>query len=412
MKVNSARLWADFDKLGEFGREPKGGISRPAYSPMDIAARQWFAERASEAGLPVTIDALQNVIVGDPTVQPAVWAGSHLDTVPNGGMYDGAVGAIAALECLRRIREEDVQLARPVRAVAFADEEGTFHGNLGSKAIARGFSEENLDGIFNSGGQSLIKALREAGSDLSSITNVSLPDDAMHCFLELHIEQGPVLEAADTTIGIVTHIAGVNRGELRFDGRADHAGTTPMNLRKDALRGAAAFLDRMPGLPDAAGLANAVVTCGRLTLQPGAENVVPATAIANLDFRDVTPEGLDRLEEMIISEARACASLHDLKVEYRRTSRIPPVDLNGHLSDSIENAATRLGLASRRLLSGAGHDAQVMAELAPAGMIFVPSHKGRSHSPWEYTAWKDVEHGANVLLETLLEVAGVDTLMG
>lgn len=408
MEVNAARLREDLERLGEFGREPGGGISRPAFSPADIAARRWFAARAAEAGLPVTTDAVQNVIVGGPPDQPAVWAGSHLDSVPNGGMFDGALGTIAALECLRRINEEEVPLARPVRAVAFADEEGAFHGYLGSKALVHGFSEKALGAMYNRDGQRLTDALREAGGDPSATNGAPLPPDAIHCFLELHIEQGPVLETTGAVIGVVTDIVSVNRCEIRFDGRAGHAGTTPMNLRRDALRGAAALLDRLPDLPAVAGQTDAVVTCGRLTLLPGAENVIPAAAIVHLDFRDVTIEGVDRLEEEIIYEARACAARHDLEVEYHRGSSSVPVHLDEDLTRTIEAAAGRLGLSTRRLPSGGGHDAQVMAKLAPAGMIFVPSRDGLSHSPKEFTPWEDIEHGANVLLKTLLDVASID----
>lgn len=408
MQVNAARLREDLERLGEFGREPGGGISRPAFSPADIAARRWFADRAAEAGLPVAIDAVQNVIVGGPSDQPAVWSGSHLDSVPNGGMFDGAIGAIAALECQRRIHEEEVPLARPVRTVAFADEEGAFHGYLGSKALVHGFSGEELGFMSNRDGQYLVEALREAGSDPSTVTGVRLRPGEVHCFLELHIEQGPVLEATGTVIGVVTDIVSVNRCEIRYDGRAGHAGTTPMNLRRDALSGAAALLDRLPELPEAAGRADAVVTCGRLSVLPGVENVIPATAIVHLDFRDVTTEGAGRLEEEIIHEAQACAARHGLEVEYRRGSGSAAVHLDEELSQTIETAAGRLGLSTRRLPSGGGHDTQVMAALAPAGMIFVRSHKGLSHSPSEYTAWEDIEHGANVLLATLLDVAGID----
>lgn len=413
MRVNGARLRKDLERLAEFGREPTGGVSRPAFSEADMAARAWFAARAHEAGLDARTDPVGNVIVRPPRSAsdelPAVWTGSHLDSVPNGGMFDGALGAMAALECVRRIHETGTVLARPLCAVAFADEEGAFHGYLGSKALVQGFSRSALEDVNGRDGRRLVDALRAHGTgpgDAEAAATL-LPERSVHRFLELHIEQGPVLETSGTTIGVVTGIVGVNRGDVRFDGRSDHAGTTPMHLRRDAVRGAASFLDRLTELPALAGRPGAVVTCGHLDVRPSAENVVAETAVLHLDFRDTTTEGLERLEESLVREAGACAARHGLEMHYHRASTTPPVRLDAELSAVIERAATGLGLSSRRLPSGAGHDAQVMAAVAPTGMIFVPSRDGRSHSPRESTSWEDVAHGADVLLAALLEVAGV-----
>lgn len=408
MRVNPERIRADLERLAEFGREPSGGVTRPAFSKADTAAREWFATRARDAGLPVLTDPLGNVIVGGGTddSHPAVWTGSHLDSVPNGGIFDGALGAVAALECVRRLHEEGVPLARPVRAVAFADEEGAFYGYLGSKGLVRDFTGDELAAMTDRKGRPLLDALRERGVDPASATATALAPGAVHRFVELHIEQGPVLESTATMIGVVTDIVGVHRSDVRFDGRSDHAGTTPMNLRRDALRGAAAFLDRLPELPARAGRADAVVTCGHLTVRPGAENVVPDTAVVHLDFRDGSTEGLGELERLLIQEAQACAARHGVDASYRRENTTAPIHLDVELSGVIEQAAHRLGLSTRRLPSGAGHDAQVMAALAPTAMIFVPSCGGRSHCPQEWTSWQDIEQGSNVLLQTVLELAG------
>jgi N-carbamoyl-L-amino-acid hydrolase len=369
-------------------------------------ARAWFAGRGSDAGLAVSIDGVQNVIVGgDHVDQAAVLTGSHLDSVPGGGMFDGAVGAIAALECVRRIHEEKLSLHRPIRAIAFSDEEGAFFGFLGSKVMTTGVSEAEIREAAGRDGRDLVEALARCGTDPAGAANPTLVRSQMHAFVELHVEQGPVLETYGTAIGVVTEIVGVNRADVSFQGRPDHAGTTPMNRRRDPVRGAAAFLERLSELPARLGNPDAVVTCGRVTVDPGADNVVPAAAVVHLDYRDTTPEGIAQMEDGLMREANACAARHGLGVEYRRTSVTAPARLDSNLAEVIESAARSLNLSTRCIPSRAGHDAQVMATHVPTGMIFVPSHDGRSHSRWERSSWDDIENGANVLLQTLISVA-------
>lgn len=402
--VDGRRLQADLERLASFGRRPDGSIDRPAFTPNDRAAREWFAAQARAAGLPVQTDAVNNVLIGAAGESPAVWTGSHLDTVPNGGMFDGALGAVAALECLRRLREEGVRLARPVRAAAFSDEEGAFFGFLGSKALVHGLDTLDLEQCRSADDRLLADVLRDAGhSTMDGPTR--LPRDAVHRYVELHIEQGPKLEQSSTQIGVVTAIVGVNRAEVRFDGRPDHAGTTPMHLRKDALRGAATLLEALPELPARAGRPEAVITCGRVGTEPGAVNVVPESAVVQLDFRAETAAGLEAIEDAISRAAHAAGARHGLGVSVTLESETSPTVMAPEVIDMIDHCATELGLSATRMPSGAGHDAQVMAALAPTGMIFVPSRDGRSHSRFEDTAWEDVINGANVLLATLTEFA-------
>ncbi len=406
MQVNAARLRANLEQLATFGREADGGITRPALSEADIQARRWYADLARQAGLAVTVDGLFNVTARlGSSGKAAVWSGSHLDSVPHGGMFDGALGAMAALECVRRLREESVPLRHPVAAAAFCDEEGAFHGFLGSKGLAHGWTEPELRAMHNSEGASVIDALARWHVDPARATATTLGPGAVHAFVELHIEQGPVLEDNATNIGIVTGIVGINNGVFTFTGRPDHAGTTPMHLRRDALRGAAAFLDRLPALPGKHGSPTSVATCGQLHVAPGANNVVPSSAVVHVDFRDQDPEALRRLEAAMLDTARECAASHDLGLEYTLESSTAPIAMDAALADISERAARKLGLSTRRMPSGAGHDTQVMAALAPAGMIFVPSRDGRSHSALESTSWDDIANGANVLLNTLLDMA-------
>lgn len=410
--VDAQRLRDDFERLASFGLRTDGSIDRPAYSAADLAARHWFTARAQAAGLPARTDALLNVIVGDDEPTPAVWTGSHLDTVPSGGKFDGALGAIAALECVRRIHELDIPLARPVRAVAFADEEGTYHGFLGSKSFVRGVppvrDADGLAALAESLGpddRTLREAVAAGGGDLSEATSNGVPREALHSFVELHIEQGPNLEATATNIGVVSHIVGVGRLTVRFEGRPDHAGTTPMYMRRDALRGAAAFIDRLPQIPADIGVPDAVITCGQIDALPGASNVVPGTSVVHLDYRATSMETLRALADEATRAANATAARHGLLVACEHESVTHPFEMDARVSDIIMHSAKRLSLSATEMASGAGHDSQVIADTAPTGMIFVPSHNGRSHSHLEHTSWEDVTNGANVLLNALIELA-------
>lgn len=408
IQVNAQRLQDDLEKLSTFGREADGSVSRPAFSDADLSARRWFAERARAAGLSAHVDDVQNVLFRDDrcTAQrPAVWTGSHLDSVPSGGMFDGALGSVAALECLRRLREEDIPLARPVQGVAFSDEEGSYLGFAGSKSLTGALGEIDLQAVHGADGRTLAEAITASEGGIGGACGPGLPEQEIAEFLELHIEQGPILETEGIDIGAVTGIVGVVNASVRFSGRPDHAGTTPMNLRRDAMRGAAAFLDRLSSAPPRAGRPDSVVTCGRVEVHPGADNVVPESVTTYLDFRDPTQEGMDRLEATLRALSEGCARDHDLDVVFTVDSATRPTATDEALTDVIIRQAQRHGLTVRRMPSGAGHDSQVMATRVPIGMIFVPSRGGRSHSRLESTAWDDVIGGANVLLSTLVERA-------
>jgi hydantoinase/carbamoylase family amidase len=405
--VNGGRLAADLQELSEFGRQPAGGISRTSYSPADLRARAWFAERCASAGLTVRADGLGNIFArltpagADPSL-PAVWTGSHLDSVPEGGAYDGAVGVLTGLECLRRLAEEQVALRRPVQLVVFADEEGCYHHLLGSTGLTRGLSSEQLAARVGRDGTRLVDALAQAGFDPAAAAVIDPAE--VHAYVELHIEQGPVLEASGTSIGVVTSIVGIGGGTVRFAGRGDHAGTTPMPARRDALRAAAHFVVRLQEAA-AAVSEQAVITCGLISVTPGATNVVPAAAEVELDFRDTASSRMRALADGIVQAARAAGEQCDVTSEVRFDDTVEPVQLDAGIQDVVEQAAAELGYSTRRMPSGAGHDAQNMARIARAGMIFVPSVAGRSHVKEEYSTPEDLERGGNVLLETLVRLS-------
>jgi N-carbamoyl-L-amino-acid hydrolase len=407
LTVNAERLRSDLESLAQIGRSSSGGIDRAAFSAADGLARQWYKDRCDAAGLELRLDGLSNMFAqqaGTWDDGPAVWTGSHIDTVPDGGPLDGALGTVAALECVRRLAEEGVELARPVRSTVFADEEGNYSHLLGSYGIAYGYARSSLDAMVGRDGDRLADALATWPWSRGEATSTRVDSEEVHSFVELHIEQGPHLENSGTPIGVVTSIVGLGGGHLDFVGRADHAGTTPMNLRRDALQAASDFLCRLPDLASSVS-SKAVMTCGMLHLEPGGANIVPRLARLTLDYRDPDAACLASLSDGIEETARKCAATHDVEYRWHRESAIAPVPLDNEIRRTIDQAVTACGLSAVAIPSGAGHDAQNMAPLAPTGMIFVPSQGGRSHSPMEHTRFEYLEQGANVLLETLRRLA-------
>jgi N-carbamoyl-L-amino-acid hydrolase len=410
LSVNGARLRADLADLARIGRLPGGGISRTSFSAADTEARAWYRDRCAAAGLAVEVDGIGNMFVSRPDEPaavrdvPAVWSGSHLDTVPNGGWLDGALGSIAALECLRRLHEEQVALARPVRAVVYADEEGNYTHLFGSSALARGFTRTELEALTGRDGDRFVDTFAAAGGDLDRATRTAIAPAALHASVELHIEQGPYLEREGRQLGVVTSIVGLGGGTVTFRGRADHAGTTPMDMRKDALTAASALVVRFGDLASSVS-DRAVLTAGIIAVAPGASNVVPAVARLTVDFRDVEQARVERLATAITGAAQGVASRYGVGVDVEFEPPIPPSQLDSRIQRIVADAAAARGLTSLSMPSGAGHDSQNMATLAPTGMIFVPSIGGRSHCPEEDTAPEDIDNGANVLLDTIVALA-------
>ena len=398
LRVDLGRLRRDIETVAQFGASPSGGVSRPSFSAADRQVRAWLAEQARQAGLAIRTDGIGNIFLRVPGGHGApVWTGSHLDSVPEGGAFDGALGSLAALEVARRLVEAKVPLRRPVEVVIFADEEGNYHHLCGSTALVRDYPAEQLAALRGRDGDRLVDALAAMGWDPQAATRTAIAPGSVYAFLELHIEQGAVLERQGIPIGVVTGIVGLGGGELVFTGRQDHAGTTPMPYRRDPLRAAADLLLHLPAVTDAVSQ-HAVATCGIIQVEPAASNVVPGRCRLQLDFRDPQRDRLLALEAAIEAAARQAAARHQVSVEYRRESITDPVELDDRLQRLVATTAAGLGLATLPMPSGAGHDSQNLATLAPTGMIFVPSVAGRSHSPAESTGWEDIGNGANVLL--------------
>jgi hydantoinase/carbamoylase family amidase len=404
LRVNAERLWQDFQALSLIGATADGrGVHRPALSPAHLEARRWFAQRVQQSRLELRIDSAGNHsgrLECAPAGAPMLLLGSHLDSVPNGGRYDGALGVLAALEVLRVVQEAGLRLPYHLEVIDFTDEEGTLVGLLGSSALAGTLKLEELRSPR--GGREAL----EAGLACTSLTEDGLLQAVrdpltLAGYLELHIEQGPRLLNAGVSIGVVSAIVGICSYKVEFIGRADHAGTTPMPDRRDAGLGASAFslaVRRvvMEQFPDC------VANIGQLAYIPGAFNIVPERASLALELRAPEVDSFARLEATLLEQARLVAREYNLGLETHFLGRHQPTPMSPVAQRAIFRAAEELGLSAMPLVSGAGHDAQSLAAICPAGMLFIASQEGGSHSPREFSHWEDCVNGANVLLQAAM----------
>jgi allantoate deiminase len=392
-----SQLAADLEDAARIGADA-GGVSRFAWTRELGRANEWLVGRLEELGLRTEIDAAGNVFgyweVGD---GPAVLAGSHLDTVPRGGRFDGALGVLAAVEAVRVLHREGIEPQRPLWIVSFNDEEGARFrtGMLGSRAFV---GEIEPDDWRRRG---VADAMAEAGFDFERLPEARAVD-RIHAYLELHIEQGPVLERAGIDVGIVTGIVGLLGFKVRLLGEANHAGTTPMALRRDALAGTARIVLALRD--EARARDDMTANVGMCTVAPGGFNVIPGEAEFSIDVRSPTPEGFARVDRFVRDLLARIADAEGLVLELEETHRLEPVPLDSAIQDVLERAAEREGATHMRLPSGAGHDAMVLGRHVPAGMLFVPSRGGVSHSPDEFTAPEQCELGARVLARALAEL--------
>lgn len=400
LQINRERFLSDFEAVSQFGATEDGGVSRPSLSEPDIAARKWLKNQIEAAGLVYSQDTAGNQygrLVGSDNSR-VILTGSHLDSVPDGGRFDGALGVLASLEAIRTIKESDHTPPISIELVNFTDEEGTLLGLMGSRAVIGQISPSEFDNPR--GGRShFIGSLDRAGLTEAGVLNAQRDDIA--AYLELHIEQGKRLIAGGTDIGVVTAMVGIRSYTLHFYGQAAHAGTTPMNERADALWAATAFIQRAkdhvmthytPG----------VVNFGMIEAHPGAFNIVPGEVVLAMEFRHGSDEAMDDMAADLLQLAHEVTNTDHLSLTVENAATIHPAPMSESVIQAVETACTQLDLSNMRLLSFAGHDAQSIAQVAPAGMLFVPSVDGISHNPAEYTAPDDRVNGANVVLHSLL----------
>lgn len=403
LRVDGERLNLRLSELARFGADDAGGIDRVAFSDANLEARAWVSDLMREAGLEVRVDLAGNLLGRRPGAEelPPLWLGSHIDSVPGGGNYDGQVGSMAALEVAATLADAGHRTRRPLDFVIFVNEEG---GKTGSRALIGAVEPLELD-IETASGFTIAQGIDRLGGDASRLAEAEMEPGSLAAFLELHVEQGAVLDSDGVDIGVVEGIVGIKRWTVTVEGDTNHAGTTPMDRRRDALVAAARFVDavhrtalEMPG--------RQVATVGRIEAEPGAPNVIPGRAVLTLEIRDLSMDKIDAVYEAIRGRADeiAAAAGADFAFQSFYLSRAAPTA--PRIRDVVESSARELGLTTLRMPSGAGHDAQSMALLAPVGMIFVPSVGGVSHAPGEYTAPDDVTHGADVLLRALLALDG------
>jgi N-carbamoyl-L-amino-acid hydrolase len=407
LHIDVTRLQADLDALSAIGRRPDdAGVYRMALSEGDIAARQWLRDRVADCGLETTQDGAANLSTRlGASDAPCVMTGSHLDSVPGAGQLDGALGVLCGLEAIRVLHERDVPLKRPLELVAFTDEEGRFGGMFGSQAISGRLTPESIHTATDLAGVTIEQAMAEHGWNAMHALGAQREPGSIHAFVELHIEQGPVLDRLGATIGLVEGITGLFRWDVRLCGAANHAGTTPMDMRKDAFQGLAEFAGKIADVLETYGSPRSRATVGRVELVPGAANVIPGEARFALEVRDTDAATLEALGDAFRRLLSAISRRRGLMFDFEVVSRIEPVACSKLVMDAIRGACGDFDVEPHPLPSGAAHDTQMLAAIAPAGMIFVPSRDGRSHSPAEWTAWRDIEVGANVLLRTLHRLA-------
>lgn len=408
LKVNLERIKSDILTLAEIGRNTVDrGIYRMAFTDADIEGKRWLTDRIEAADLDCRVDGAVNLsgILDGKSDEPRVLVGSHIDTVPCAGALDGTLGVVVGLECLRVLRESGQSMRRTLELVAFSDEEGRFGGMLGSQSLCGHLNPErlatmkDLDGIF------LKDELRRHGYDPLGALDAARDPDSIASYLELHIEQGPVLDRIHKPIGLVDEITGLFRWSVWLRGEANHAGTTPMDMRNDAFMGLADFAHEIPRILEENGSERTRATVGKAQILPGAANTVPGLVEFSLDVRDTSEVILEELQAAFRKALSAIARRRNLMFEFEQSSYIEPVKCSEVVVRELSEQATKLGLEYHAMPSGAAHDAQIMGSIVPVGMLFVPSKNGMSHSPSEWTAWTDIEAGANVMLHTLVRLA-------
>jgi N-carbamoyl-L-amino-acid hydrolase len=405
IRVNFERLKGDIESLAQIGRDPKGGITRPSYSKADLEAQEWLREKIKAAGLLLRQDGAGNIFGRLEGKGKTIMAGSHIDTVINGGMFDGSVGVLSTLECLRRIKEEGLSLSKPLELASFVDEEGNLVGDfLGSRAFMGLLEREILEKGLTQFGIPFTEVLKGTQFTIDSIMEAHEQRPEIEAFLEIHIEQGPTLEAENKPIGIVDSIAGKHYRWCAFLGKASHSGTTPLELRQDAFLGLADF-----ALKSTQHVATkhygSMVTIGKINVRPGAFSIVPGQVDFSFEYRSTSKETLEELEKFLMALAEDIASTRGLEFKSTIVDKTEPVKTSPRITEMMKEECQKLGYPFLMLPSGAGHDAQILAGAAEVGMIFIPCLDGISHSPEEMINWKDLEKGANLLLAVLLKLA-------
>lgn len=408
--IDGTQLRADVQGLAEIGGEPDGGVTRLAYSEEEARARQWMADQYAQLGLQVRVDIAGNLLArreGREDVA-SVMTGSHVDTVPHGGRFDGAAGSLAALAVARAMQGSEVATRRPIEFVVFAAEESPrFRAGhrFGSRAMAGQVTAQDAVALVDSQGVTLAEAMRRVGLDPQRLTEARRERGALAAFVELHIEQGTRLQRAGVPVGIVTSITGTRRYRIDLTGRADHSGGTPMGQRRDALLAAAEVVLAMERIAIEVG-GDLVGTVTMLTVEPNAMNVVPGRAVLGVDLRDLKTESIEAATARLMEALDEIGERREVVASVQCLRDTSPLLLSAQVQEVSEEGANRVGIPTRHVGSLSGHDATSLSALTDVGMIFVRNPSGNSHSPAERVEWDDLTAATQVLLETVLKLAG------
>jgi len=404
--VQQERLWGTLQKLGEFGKNPEGGVSRVGFTEADLAGRAYVTGLMREAGLEVRVDPAGNIFgrrMGSANL-PVLLFGSHIDSVPHGGNFDGDVGSLGAIEVIRSLNEQKVKTRHPLEVVVWTNEEGgRFYSGLVGSSAAAGILPANIAERRDDKGEKLSDWMSRMGGDVSRIKEAKITPGSVASYLELHIEQGAVMDEAKVPIGVVLGIVGISEQTCTASGFANHAGTTPMNRRKDALAAASrAVLAVREEVHADAG--RQVGTVGWMKVEPGAANVIPGQVKFSVELRDLDAEKIKRIDTRILQRFESIGKDENVQISCTEPDFLAPALTAPAFREVISASAKEAGLNTVELPSGAGHDAQNVARFAPVGMIFVPSRGGISHSPLEYSSPEQVANGAEVLYRTILRL--------
>jgi N-carbamoyl-L-amino-acid hydrolase len=407
LQIDSTRLWDTIHETAKFGATAKGGVRRLTLGPEDKQVRDWFRKACESAGLEVQVDALGSMFAlrrGRDMSKPAVGLGSHLDTQPTGGKFDGVLGTLAALEVVRTLNDAGIETETPICIVNWTNEEGSRFApaTMASAAYAGDYTTENILARRDAAGISVGEALDGIGYRGAE----PVGSRKFGAFVELHIEQGPLLEAENKTIGVVDRGQGITWYDGKVTGFESHAGTTPMPLRRDALAALSEIVLAVERVCRAHG-PNAVGTIGEAVIAAPSRNVIPGEVAFTADIRSPSAETLDAIDRDLRAAFAEIAARRKVEIAFEAIWRKPPTIFNPRLVDAVENAATTLGYSHRRITSGAGHDACNLANVVPAAMIFVPCKDGISHNELEDATQADCTAGANALMHTVLTLAGV-----
>lgn len=405
IKVNKVRLRKDLEDLGKFGEEPDGGILRLALSDADLKAREWFKGRMRDAGLQVREDAVANIIgrlepASGAEGGPCIATGSHTDAVLHGGKFDGAAGLCCSLEALRAIQESGIPVPCPLELMVFTDEEGGHYaGTFGSRAMFNLLVEGEIYKSRGAGRPFLAQSLERMGKDPAQSGRAVRSPSEFRAFLELHIEQGPILDSLGIPVGVVEGIVAIDRHMIEVEGKAGHAGTTPMRLRDDALVKAAGIITAVNRAVRSLG-ADIVGTIGEMKVHPGAFNIIPGRVEMTLDLRSMNKSLLKTARGKIREILRSTPGARLTTALSKDGAR-----MDRKIMEFIEESCRQRGVSCKRMSSGAGHDAMTFpSQGIPTGMIFIPCKEGKSHCPEEAIRWEDAATGAQILADTIMRI--------